>query len=164
MPGDFGALGRGVILESSVKLRLSVWRDFVPSKSLIFRQSAGQEHHLLDSDVHLQQEVYSWQTREDIFAGVSDEKIRSGLHEKLFGKFEPSRPPSDRRAAALREFIDDAGKVIRDKASEWTTSQDPPSEDVMSPFALNSLLALKLQLEWLVDVFADQPGISVSLR
>jgi hypothetical protein len=150
--------------ELTVKLRISVWRDFVPIKSLTVRRDGETDHHLLASDAHLQQEVFSWQTREDAFAGVIDEETRIRLHEKLLERFDPSRPPADRRVNALRDFIDEANNVIEAGRSEWTISQDPPVDDEDAPFTQNSLLALKLHLEWLMDVFYERPGVSVSVR
>jgi hypothetical protein len=150
--------------ESTAKLRISVWRDFVPSKSLTFRRDGETDHQVLANDAHLQQEVLSWQTREDAFAGVIDEEIRVRLREKLIERFEPSRPPTDRKVDMLRDFIDDANGVIEAERSEWTGSQDPPVDDEDAPYALNSPLALKLHLEWLMEVFSEQPGVSVSVR
>jgi hypothetical protein len=69
--------------EPTVKLRISVWRDFVPTRSLTVRRDGDPDHRLLSGDAHLQREVFSWQTREDLFAGVSDEEIRDRLREKL---------------------------------------------------------------------------------
>jgi hypothetical protein len=150
--------------ESTIKLKVSVWRDFVPSRSIIFRAVGEQDSHFLGGDSELQQEVFSWQVREDFLAGISDEAARLSLRERLVERFDASRPPSDRRFDALRDFLDEAEKLIAAGASEWTGSQDAPVEDEDTPYRLNPLLALKLHLEWLYCVFSEQPGISVSVR
>jgi hypothetical protein len=153
--------------ESTIKLKLSVWRDFVPSKALVLRHSAGgaeRDHHVLSADSNLQQEVYSWQMREDPFSGISDVGTRLRLRELLLERFDAARPPRDRRITAMREFLEEAAKVLDSNEAEWTISQDPPMEDEESPYRLNPLLALTLHLEWLLNAFAEQPGVSVSIR
>jgi hypothetical protein len=51
--------------ESYVNLKVSVWRDFVPSRAMLLRVAGEEEHRLLSGDSDLQQEVFSWQMRED---------------------------------------------------------------------------------------------------
>lgn len=150
--------------ESLIKLRLSIWRDFVPDKALILRQGPEREHRVLAAGSELQEEVYSWQMREDPFSGVSDSDVRERLHKLLVERFEESQPPSKRRVEALSEFVANAQQVISADQAEWTVSQDAPEEDEEVPYRLNPLLALKLHLEWLLTTFAGQPGISVSVR
>lgn len=150
--------------ESSIKLKLSVWRDFVPDKLLVFRPSSGSDQQFLTAGCDLQQEVFFWQTREDPFSGVSDEAARVRLRELLVDRFEPSLPPAARRFDALRDFLGAAGAVIQNDQAEWALSQEPPDDDEGVPYRLNPLLALKLYLDWLADSFAGQPGLSLSIR
>lgn len=119
---------------------------------------------MLGYESDLQQEVYSWQMREDPFGGVYDEGTRTRLHELLVDRFEASRPPSERRVEALGEFLDKAGQVVEAGQAEWTVSQDSPVDDEDVPYRLNPLLALKLHLEWVANIFGGRPGISVSIR
>jgi len=150
--------------EATAKLRISLWRDYIPRRSLVFRQGADAQHQVLESDSDLQQEVYSWQLREDPFSGVTDEALRAMLRSKLVETFEPARPPSERRCSALKDFLDEAMGAIREGRAEWTGSQDGPLEDEDIPYKLNPLLALTLHLNWLSDVFSEQPGVSISIR
>jgi hypothetical protein len=152
-----------VAADSLAKIKLSVWRDFVPSKALILRQN-GVEHQVLASESDLQQEVYTWQMREDPFGGVFDEGARARLREFLVDRFEASQPPSKRRFDALADFLDEAQRVIDADQAEWTVSQDAPLDDEDVPYRLNPLLALKLHLEWLKNTFSARPGVSVSIR
>jgi len=150
--------------ESLSKLKLSVWRDYVPDKSLILRRGTENDQALIGVDSDLQQEVYCWQMREDPFAGVSEEALRTRLQELLINSFDASRAPPERRFTLLRAFLDEVTAAIEANSSEWTVSQDPPTDDEEAPYRLNPLLALKLHLEWLSESFAGQPGVSVSIR
>lgn len=149
--------------ETLIKLRLTVWRDFMPAKSLILRRAGQVDHQISGGDCELQQEVFCWQTKEDPFAGVVDENTRRQLRE-LLNRFEPSQAPQERGIDALRAFIEEANRVIEGGQSEWTISQDAPSDDEDAPYQINPLIALKLHLEWLCDTFAGQPGISLTIR
>jgi hypothetical protein len=153
-----------VATETSIKLKVSVWRDFVPSRAMLLRVAGEHDHRLLSGDAELQQEIFSWQMREDHLAGVIDEASRLKLRDLLVDRFDPSRPPSERRFDALREFLDEAAGVLEAGGTEWTGSQDAPSEDEDTPYRLNPLLALRAHLDWLYVVFAGQPGVSVSIR
>lgn len=150
--------------ESYIKLRVSVWRDFVPSRAMLLRVAGQQDHRLLSGDSDLQQEVFSWQMREDHLAGITDEASRLKLRDLLVERFDPTRPPNERRFEALREFLDEASTVVEAGGTEWTGSQDAPVDDEDAPYRLNPLLALCAHLEWLYAVFAGQPGVSVSIR
>ncbi|GAA3714601.1 hypothetical protein GCM10022268_24150 [Sphingomonas cynarae] len=150
--------------DTSAKLKLSVWRDFNPSRALIQWRQESSEVHLLSADRDLQQEVYSWQMKEDPFGGVPDDAIRANLHALLMERFASSKSPSDRRVDLLQDFISEAKRVVRDGQSEWTGSQAAPDDDEDAPYMLNPLLALALHLDWLRASFSGQPGISVSIR
>ena len=153
-----------VTADSLNKIKLSLWRDFVPNRALMLRHGDNEGHQVLAGESDLQQEVYTWYTREDPFGGVSDEDSRMRLRESLIDRFEASQPPSKRRIEALTEFLDEAQRVINVGQAEWTVSQDAPFDDEDVPYRLNPLLALKLHLEWLASIFRDQPGVSVSVR
>ena len=87
------------------------------------------------------------------------------LRKILFEGFDASQPPAGRRLDAMKAFLVEADRVINEGHAEWTVShQDAPDDDGDPPHRLNPLLALKLHLEWLANVFDKQPGISVSIR
>jgi hypothetical protein len=157
-------MGGSMTAESSIRLKISVWRDFAPSRSMLFRAPGERDHWFLGGDSELQQEVFSWHMREDHFAGISDDTARRRLRDLLSERFDASRPPDERRFEELRDFLDEAAKIIDGGGAEWTGSQDAPAEDEDVPYRLNPLLALRLHLEWLCAVFAGQPGVSVSIR
>lgn len=136
-------------VESSVKLKVSIWRDFVPNRSMLLRLAGEQDHRLLGGDSDLQLEVFSWQMREDHLSGIIDDTARLRLRDLLVDRFDPSRPPSERRFEALREFLDHAAKVLDEGGTEWTGSQDASVDDEDTPYRLNPLLALRSHLEWL---------------
>ena len=53
--------------DSLTKIKLSVWRDFAPSRALILRQDGEEGYHVLANESDLQQEVYTWHMREEPF-------------------------------------------------------------------------------------------------
>ena len=150
------------MVETSVKFRISVWRDFNPKRTVVGHSLNNQERGLMFPD-NLQEEVYSWQTSEDPFGGVADVTVRDQLRSHLFDHLEPSRPPSERKLTVLAEFITSAEKALSAGYTEWTTSQASATEDELAD-KVDSLLALTLHLKWLSSCFADRPGISVSVR
>lgn len=150
-------------VDTSVRLRLSIWRDFVPRRPLLPKEADGVRQ-MLTSDSNLQEEVYSWQLREDPFAGVTDEDVRRRLRERLLQRLEASRPPSERRLAMLSEFVTEAQEAIASGAAGFAPSQDPSSDDEDAPGEIHALLALTLHVKWLSRCFANRPGISVSVR
>lgn len=156
--------GERMTADTSVKLKLSVWREFNPTRALIQWRAESSELHVLTGDRHLQQEIYSWQMKEDPFGGVADNAMRSNLHDLLMERFASSKSPAERRIEFLKDFIDEALRVVEANQSEWTGSQAAPLDDDDAPYMMNPLLALSLHLDWLRSSFSGQPGISVSIR
>lgn len=150
-------------VETRVKLKLSIWRDFVPGHRLDLRDDEGNTHHLPGSESSLQEEVYSWHLWEDFRDGVADGEIRRRLDDQL-RRLDASRPPSKRRLSVLDDFIAEARQAIASGKAGFSPVQNPPVGDEDAPNAINALLALTLHLEWLSRCFADRPGISVSIR
>ena len=63
--------------ESIVKLRLSVWRDFVPGATLALWSGEPRAQRVITGDSAIQQEVFSWQMREDPFDGILGDADRA---------------------------------------------------------------------------------------
>ena len=95
-------------VEASAKLRLSIWRDFTPSRRLGAWDGEGKPHQVPGSDFDLQEEVYSWHLREDYLAGISDGEARRRLDDRL-PLLNPSHPPSKRR---LDGFVSEAERIL----------------------------------------------------
>lgn len=151
--------------DSSPKLTLSIWRDFVPPRLLALPGEEGRQ--LLDSESGLQEEIYSWRPREDIFAGISDEAIRMDLHDRLVGKLDVSKPPGERRIAVLKDFVVTAEATIDAGDATFAPSEsgsDEDPDDEGRQVDTNPLLALTMHLRWLLACFENRPGISVSVR
>ena len=148
-------------VETRVKLKLSIWRDFVPGRRL--GSWDENTHRIVGSEFELQEEVYSWHLWEDFRGGIADGEARGSLEEQL-RRLDPSRPPSERRLDVLNDFIAKARETIESGVAEPSPIQNPPIGDEEAPDAINTLLALTLHLEWLSRCFADRPGISVSIR
>ena len=82
----------------------------MPTRPLALPDDEGWQ--LLDSESGLQEEVYTWRLREDVLAGVSDDRIRMDLHDRLVERLDDSKPPKERRLALLAEFVEAAEAAI----------------------------------------------------
>ncbi len=152
---------------TSVRFTLTIWRDFVPPRPLAI-STQGDVRQVFDSDSGLQEQVYSWPLREDVLAGVSDDRSREDLHDRLVNRLADSNPPSERRLSVLKEFIDASEKVLEAGGVSCVQSESRVGENGDNEeddrVEVNSLLALTLHLKWVVGCFGDRPGMSVSIR
>lgn len=138
----------------------------MPSRPLVLPGEASQ---LLDSESGLQEEIYSWRLREDVFAGISDEKTRKKLRTRLIEKLADSQPPSERCLAVLKEFVEAAEEAIKSDDGVVPTLRESLSDEDhdngnQSAVGINALHALTMHLKWLLACFENQPGITVSVR
>ena len=150
-------------VEASVRLKLSIWRDFAPSRRLDAWDGGGNHHQLPDSDFNLQEEVYSWHLREGFLDAIFDNEARRRLEERL-RLLDPSLPPSERRLEVLDGFVSEAEDILESGAAGLSPILDPSLDDEDGPRTINALLALTLHLKWLSRCFANRPGVSVSVR
>ena len=150
-------------VEASARLRLSIWRNFAPSRRLGAWDGEGKPHQVPGSDFNLQEEVYSWHLREDFLAGISDGEVRRCLEDRI-RLLDPSHPPSERRLDVLEAFVSEAEDVLASGAAGPSPILNPSGDDEDAPGTIDSLLALTLHLKWLSRCFADRPGVSVSIR
>ena len=152
--------------DPGTKLTLSIWRDFVPARPLTLPGEEGSQ--LLDSESGLQEEVYHWRLREDVFAGITDDRVRSDLHEGFVGKLGDSKRPAERRLPVLASFVAaaetaiESGVVVAVPAESGSTSSSDAEDP--NPAGIRSLLALIIHLKWILACFRNRPGISVSVR
>ena len=58
---------------------------------MLLSEGSDAPQKLLSPDSELQQEVCTWQTREDPFGGIPDEAARQRLRELLIERFAPAR-------------------------------------------------------------------------
>jgi hypothetical protein len=101
--------------------------------------------------------------REDPFGGIVDSSERHRLQKALLEPFDIELHPSKRSIQHLADALDRAYKLITAGGVEWSGSQSSHASDD-SEGRLNALLALLNHLSWLVDVFREHPGVSVSIR
>ena len=148
-----------------VHLKLSIWRNFTPPHPIALHdEQAGSR--VIDSDVNLQTEVYSWSSEEP-FSGIASEAVRDRLRDLLVDRLAVSLQPTERGIDALERFVAEAEEAIRTGEAGPVPVSDLPLYQVHEPYGAietNPLLALVLHLKWLVACFKDRPGISVSLQ
>ena len=153
-----------MVVEADTHLKLSIWRNAPPGRTLVLRESGSDSHRVLGSDSELLEEVYSWHLREDPFAGISDECVRDRLRELLVQRLDASHAPAERSLSVLDDFVVEAIRAIDDRVAGKSPIQNPPVHDDGESHKINTLLALARHLKWLSRCFANRPGISVSIR
>jgi hypothetical protein len=150
-------------VESSVGVRITIWRPYTPERQLAFQLESNEPLMLVRPEMQLQQEAFAWQVREDVWGGVTDADRRLELSQRTIADFEPILPPSQRSMEKFRQLLDAVSAAIEN--TEWSDSaQQLDEDDADTPYKLNALLCFHLQMRWIYDVFKDTPGASVSVR
>ena len=150
--------------ESLAKLRISVWRDYQPARTLAYVTSSLSDVRFFQSDDRLQEEIFAWQVGEGVMSSVADNDVRAKLEEALRGTFSPALPPTSRSCKELGGFLREARQAIYEGKTEWSDSEDQSFADEDEPFRVNTLLAFYNQLVWLNEMFRDEPSVSISIR
>ncbi len=148
--------------ESSLGARVTIWRPFSPDKALTYHRGAAENVSVVGPDMVFQQEAFSWQIREDIWGGVVDSEVRSGLAAKLIGDFQPILPPTERSMPKLMTFLAEIEAAAA--TAEWSNSAQQYERDGETAVRVNVLVSFCVQIRWICHVFKDLPGASVSIR
>lgn len=151
-------------MEHPAKLRVTIWQPYFAGCMLAFPRVGESEFDLLDGDAELQKEVFTWPLQEDVWAGIVSYEVRDNLQSRFGNDFQPSRPPSERTMQKLAEFVTEVEKALTPGMSEWSVAESGAAEFSSMSFMINGLSALHNQLSWLLDMFRDLPGASVSVR
>lgn len=149
--------------EPAAGLRVTVWRSYSPKRALAYKPIDGEVVSHLDDEAQLQQDVFCWQTSEDIWSGLSDEALRRSFRDRLLSEFDPFRPPEERSLQSLSRYVEDLRSVATSGPSEWANSAHRFAGDDRAA-RFNPLLSFYNQLSWIVEVFLDVPQASVSVR
>jgi hypothetical protein len=148
----------------SAKLRISLWRDFWPERTLAYKASGERDARVFQRGDQLQEEVFAWHVGEGVLNGVADDELRAKITACLTEDFAPALPPSDRACHRLGKFFEVAQQAIESGKAEWSNSEDPAFDDEPDPYRVNMLLAFYNQMLWLHEMFKDEPGVSISVR
>jgi len=146
----------------SAGVRVSIWRPFAADRPLILQGRRSEYLTPIGPETQLLREVFSWQVREDIWAGVLDSDVRERLSQRLIEDFEPILPPNERGMPKLRLFVDELARTLPE--TDWSESAHQFEEDGQTPVRLNALWAFYTQLRWIYDVFRHVPEASVAIR
>ena len=149
--------------ELRTKLKITIWQPYFAGCMLAIGQRDAQQLDVLDSDTELQREVFTWSLDEDVWAGVTDDQLRTSLAARLINDFQPMLLPDQRDMEHLAAFVSDLRELAMSPASEWSPSASG-DQTYSTALMINGLLAFYHQLNWLLDVFSDLPGASVSVR
>jgi hypothetical protein len=93
------------------KLRISLWRDFRPERTLAYKASGAPDAKVFQRDDHLQEEVFAWHVSEGVLNGVADDELRAKIAACLTEDFAPALPPSDRACRRVGKFFSTGHRV-----------------------------------------------------
>lgn len=150
--------------DSPPKLRISLWRDFRPERTLSYKARGATDAKFFQRDDQLQEEVFAWHVGEGVINGIVDDDLRATITAYLTEEFAPALAPSDRQCSKLIKFFDAAMEAVDSGKAEWSDSEDRAFEEDPEPYRINMLLAFYNQMLWLYEMFKDEPGVSVSVR
>lgn len=150
--------------DSPAKLRISLWRDFRPERTLAYKASDAPDARFFQRDDQLQEEVFAWHVGESVLNGIADDNLRAQIAASLSEDFAPALPPAQRACSKLEKFFDAARQAIESGKAEWSNSEDSAFDDEPDPYRVNMLLAFYNQMFWLHEMFKDEPGVSISVR
>jgi hypothetical protein len=150
--------------DSAPKLRVSLWRDFRPGRTLAYQPGGDADARLFHRHDQLQEEVFAWEVGDALLNGITDDDLRAGLRGSLFDVFAVSISPSERPCSKLSSFFEAAEVALVSGSAEWADSEDLAAEDEPDPYRVNMLLAFYSQMRWLYEMFKDEPGVSISVR
>lgn len=150
-------------------LKLSFWNLFVPETAILApaanQGDAALAYLQLNSEVAsgMHKEIFRWRMQEDPLGGVADTDDRERLKTALFENLGVHVSPDKRAIGVLRAFVEAAEAVLdKESAVEWSSSQSHSFDE--EERHVNALLALVCHLKWLIEVFDEQPNVSVTAR
>ena len=125
--------------------------------------SAEQSH----SDCEFHEQVYSWETEEDIWGSLLDTKETSKVRDALITAFDPSRSTAERSISHLQATLVLIKELLdREDATGWSDCNKAVrgAGDEEINLRANTLLLLYRHLEWIWTIFRHVPGASVTAR
>ena len=80
--------------DSPPKMRVSLWRDFRPERTLAYKAAGTLDAKFFQRDDQLQEEVFALHVRAGVINGVADDDLRATITACLTEDFAPALPPS----------------------------------------------------------------------
>ena len=151
-------------MDNQTKFRVTVWQPYFAGCMLAFPREGATEYDLLSGDFELQREVFTWPLQEDVWAGLADYDLRAELQQRFTDDFQASRPPVERGMDKLEKFVENLRDALQLGKSEWSVAESGAAEFSSTSLMINGLSAFHNQLNWMLDMFRDLPGASVSVR
>lgn len=151
-------------MDGQTKVRVTIWAPYFAGCMLAFGRDDVDGLGVLDVDAELQREVFTWPVEEDVWAGITNDAKRAELEERFTTEFQPTRLPAERDMVRFAAFVEALEGVIASADSEWSVGSSGAAEKSAAGFMFNGLLALHTQLRWMLDIYRDLPGASVSVR
>ncbi|MGI4790857.1 MAG: hypothetical protein ACRYFS_18655, partial [Janthinobacterium lividum] len=113
------------------------------------------------------EELYTWETREDVLGAITDIVQTDNLREALVDTFAPDKPAENRRIAALKIVIVMIDAILNNReSSDWGDVNEERSLVSGEKLHLRQhrLLAFQQHLQWIIDTFSLVPDVYVTIR
>jgi hypothetical protein len=148
--------------DSATGFRLTVWRPYQPTNEIAFDDGVAIKYIGIDDDGEVQQNIFMWQIKEDVWGGIKDDELRTTLKDRMFSDFSPFKSPIERGMSKFGEFLKDLENTTKTPNSIWSLSSQETADDI--PMPVNLILALYHQFRWIHQVFKNIPDASVTVR
>ena len=107
------------------------------------------------------EEAYIWTPAANVLDSITDYDAREKLNEMLVVRFSPDKPVDERKVNDLQNVLIFIKELIAGKKSEWSSCSQKYDDSLIQA---NLLLSFLNHVEWICDIFANVPGISITIR
>ena len=137
--------------------RITFWRPSRWERALLDIEEGGP------ADVsRFLEEAYTWEPAESIW----DSLVKADtdrMRELLVEGFSPDKPLEKREIRSFRSVLEEIERIVADGRAEWKDCQQTDESGDVNLRA-NLLLSFLHHLTWICNVFADVPGISITVH
>ena len=147
-------------------IRLDVWRPARIERRLVYDGIGNCDPHAEElQEDRLYEQVYSWKIRGDVWTSLGDDGTAKEIRDSITEEFACSLSPADRGLSKIKSAKDRISEYLRnDENRKWQEWEQPISDDDPNNlYRLQPLVAFCHHLKWLLQVFKDVPGASVTI-
>ena len=150
------------MISETIAWRLSVWR---PSQFKHKHMDVSLGSLMDVSNFH--EQLYAWDTREDVLGAVTSVEETDKLREALVNRFSPEQQPQARKLEYISDVLAVIDHILSLKgASDWGDVQEERllANDERIQLRQHRLLAFRQHLQWIFDTFSLIPDATITVR